>query len=102
MIILTPYEYYILKSALDAFRSEDSEDDGDPIIETMLNLQHKLFGSNSEGADNLDEESIPPSIVIGPMAWAFEPDVHMQLCDKTTQYKRTSNEKYRKKVLVGL
>lgn len=101
MIVLTPYEYYILKSALDAYRAEDQDADGDPITDTMLHLQHKLFGRNAEGADNPNEESIPPSIVIGPMAWAFEPDVHMQLCEKTTQYKRTSNEKYRDKVLVG-
>ena len=100
MIILTPYEYYILKSALDAYRCEDSDDDGDAITDTMLHLQKKLFGSNADGAEDRSE-SVPPSIVIGPMAWAFEPDVHMQLCEKTTQYKRTSNEKYREKVLVG-
>jgi len=100
MIILTPYEYYILKSALDAYRAEDHDADGDPITDTMLHLQKKLFGSNAEGAEDRSE-SVPPSIVIGPMAWAIEPDVHMQLCEKTTTYKRTSNEKYRKKVLVG-
>lgn len=101
MIVLTPYEYYILKSALDAYRAEDADADGDPITDRMLNLHRKLFGSNAEGAEDRSE-SVPPSIVIGPMSWATDPDVHMQLCEKTTEYKRTSNESYRKKILVGL
>lgn len=100
MIVLTPYEYYILKSALDAYRAEDADADGDPISDRMLNLQTKLFGSNAEGAEDRSK-SVPPSIVIGPMSWAMDPDVHMQLCEKTTEYKRTSNESYRKKILVG-
>jgi len=100
MIILSPYEYFILKSSLDNFRSEDDDSKGDPLCDVLLELNKKLFGSNAEGSSD-ESKSIPPSIVMGPMAWALEPDVHLSLCEKTIEYKKTSNERYRKKVLAG-
>jgi len=48
MIILSPYEYFILKSSLDNFRSEDSDSNGDPLCDVLLELNKKLFGSNAE------------------------------------------------------
>ena len=101
MIILSPYEYFILKSSLENFRSEDCDSDGDPIVDVLLGLNTKLFGSNSEGSSD-GSESVPPSVVMGPLAWAYEPSVHLSLCSGSVQYKKTSNERYRKKVLAGL
>jgi len=89
MIILTPYEYFLLRGALDAYRSDERDGDNE-LSENFILLYKKLFGVSSY--ENKEGEDYSPNIVIGPERWDGDPTFYLKMCEDSQTYKGIKKE----------
>jgi len=96
MIVLTPYEYFLLKGALDEYRSDERDGDNE-LSESFILLYKKLFGISSYTGD----EEIAPGIVIGPERWDGDPGFSLKMDKESATYKNIKRKRDRLPLRIG-
>jgi len=92
MIVLTPYEYFLLRGALDEYRSDERDGDNE-LSESFIMLYRKLFGVSSYA--NEDNEDVAPGIVIGPERWDGDPTFFLKMDKESATYKSIKRKRDR-------
>jgi len=91
VIVLTPYEYFLLRKSLNAYR--DDERDGDnELSESFIELDRKLFGVSSYHNERGEDRA--PGIVIGPERWDGDPEFFLEISKDSETYQDMKNKKW--------
>ena len=91
MIVLTPYEYFLLRKSLNAYR-DDERDGYNELSESFMLLEKKLFGVSSY--ENERGEDRAPGIVIGPERWDGDPDFFLEMSKDSETYRSIKRKKW--------